>query len=228
MIKTSSSGRGIMMRIHRREYERSVMSTSYGHTSDSQVWVVTWQVSSYIFVHKYSHLHSDTSTSHPSREHEYSTSTRHTRHYFLGAVAALSALPCHQCFLTLTMSSTGTPLPATPRATPSLAAQQRQKELTIDSSPFESEISPSLAPSDSASQAPHRQRKPCRTQEFDADDLTDSSLSDEENILRMFTFRLCCPNFIFFYLLPRPQASSMDCPMLPIFWEGETAAGPRW
>jgi len=127
------------------------------------------------------------------------------------------ALPCHQRFLTLTMSSTGTPLPATPRATSSLAARRRQKELTVDSSPFESEISPSLAPSDSASQAPHRRRKPRRTQKFDADDLTDSSLSDEENILRMFTFRLCCPNFIFFYLLSRPQASSMDCPVLPIF-----------
>ena len=98
------------------------------------------------------------------------------------------ALPCHQQFLTLTMSSTGTPLPATPRATSSLAARRRQKELTVDSSPFESEISPSLAPSDSASQAPHRQRKSRRTQKFDADDLTDSLLSDEENILRMFTF----------------------------------------
>ena len=34
------------------------------------------------------------SMSRPSREHEYSTSTRHTRHYFSGAAAMLS-LPCH-------------------------------------------------------------------------------------------------------------------------------------
>ena len=34
------------------------------------------------------------STSRPSQEHEYSTSTCHTHHYFLGAAAMLS-LPCH-------------------------------------------------------------------------------------------------------------------------------------
>ena len=138
------------------------------------------------------------------------------------------ALPCHQQFLTLTMSSTRTPLPATPWATSLLAAWWQPKELTVDSSPFESEISPSLAPSDSALQAPHHRQKPHQTQKFDVNDLTNLLLSDEENILCMFTFWLCCPNFIFFYLLSRLHASSMDCPMLPIFWEGETAAGPRW
>ena len=127
------------------------------------------------------------------------------------------ALPCHQQFLTLTMSSTRTPLPATPWATSLLAAWQQQKELTIDSSPFESEISPSLAPSDSALQAPHCRRKPHQTQKFDVDDLTNLLLSDKENILCILLFNFVVLIYLFSIYCLGHKHCQWTAPCYPYF-----------
>jgi hypothetical protein len=86
------------------------------------------------------------------------------------------------------MLSTGTmvPPPTTPWATSLLAAQQQQEPTNRTSSPLQS----SIAPSNSTSQVSNHQQRSHRTPNYDIYDLTNASLSDEENQLHEFACRL--------------------------------------